>query len=114
MGIRVAVATSDNIVVNQHFGHSQHFFIYDVNDEEDFRLIEDRRVKPPCSFGEHDQNCLEEAIQQLADCQYVLCKRIGSGALCMLLEYGIQCYEVGDYINSSLKVLWHMQHHISE
>ncbi len=108
MGIRVAIASSDNIVVNQHFGHTQHFYIYEVYGEKEYHYIEDREVKPPCSFGEHDQNMLEEAVRSIHDCQYILCTRIGGGARFLLSEFGIQSYEIGDYIEDSLKRIWNL------
>ncbi len=106
MGIRVAVASSDNIVVNQHFGHTQQFYIYDINGESDFQYIEERRVNPPCSIGEHNQSILEEAVQRVLDCQYVLCYRIGGGASNLLFSNGVHSYEIGDYIETSLNRLW--------
>lgn len=106
MGIRVAVASTDNIVINQHFGHTKHFYIYDILGKDEYEFIEDRCVSPPCSFGEHDQNMLEEAVRTILDCQYILCYRIGAGASGLLLEHGIHSYEMGDYITSSFKQLW--------
>ena len=108
MGIRVAIASTDNIVVNQHFVHTDRFYIYDVFGDTDNRLVEERRVHPPCSFGEHDDNALETAVKQLADCQYVICNRIGGGAVNMLEKYGIITCEMKDYIEASLSRLWYI------
>ena len=43
--IRVAVASSDGIVVNSHFGRARDFYIYEVSENEDTVLLE-KRVRP--------------------------------------------------------------------
>ncbi len=62
MGFRVAIASTDNIVVNQHFGHTERFYIYDVYGETNKNLVEERRVHPPCSFEE-----FPKSIKNLVD-----------------------------------------------
>ena len=42
---KIAVASSDGIVLNQHFGHADIFLIYEVNNDESFRFIEIHTVK---------------------------------------------------------------------
>lgn len=37
--IRVAVASSDGIVVNSHFGRARDFYIYEVSENEDTVLF---------------------------------------------------------------------------
>ena len=39
---RIAVATSDGIVVNQHFGRADKFRIYDINQDNTFHFKEER------------------------------------------------------------------------
>lgn len=111
MGFRVAVASTDNIVVNQHFGHTDRFYIYDVIGEMESSLVEERRVHPPCSFGEHDEDTMEEAVKRLADCQYVICNRIGGGAIKGLEKYEIIACEMSDYIEVSINRLWYIHNH---
>jgi predicted Fe-Mo cluster-binding NifX family protein len=102
MSIKVAVASSDGIVVNQHFGHTEQFIIYDLKDKADFTFLEVRKINPPCSFGTHNQNALEEAVEKISDCNYVLCYQIGKGAYEVLKERGIYAFAVGDYIEAAL------------
>lgn len=106
MLFRVAVASSDGKVVNQHFGHAQFFIIFDVKSEADFVFIEERKTNPPCGFGEHDKSTLEEAVDRISDCNYVLCYQIGKGASAILSERGISAYVIGDYISNALYKLW--------
>ncbi|MDE6833495.1 MAG: hypothetical protein K2J39_04515 [Ruminococcus sp.] len=35
---KIAVASSDDIVVNQHFGHADRFIIYEITSDGDYRL----------------------------------------------------------------------------
>ena len=48
--IRVAVASSDGIVVNSHFGRARDFYIYEVSENEDTVLLKSvssyRSVRP--------------------------------------------------------------------
>ena len=52
--IRVAVASSDGIVVNSHFGRARDFYIYEVSENEDTVLLEKRELVPICEAGHHD------------------------------------------------------------
>lgn len=45
---KVAVASSDGIVVNQHFGRADTFFIYEVAGTGNYRFLETRTVTPVC------------------------------------------------------------------
>ncbi len=105
MGVLVAVASTDNIVINQHFGHTDRFYIYEVDESGGNCLIEERRVQPPCSFGEHDEFMMEKAIEAIHDCRCVVCSRIGVGALVILHAKGIKGYERKDYIKEVLAKL---------
>ena len=53
--IRVAVASSDGIVVNSHFGRARDFYIYEVSENEDTVLLEKRELVPICEAGHHDE-----------------------------------------------------------
>lgn len=102
MSVRVAVASSDGKVVNQHFGHTEQFIIYELTDKSEFTFLEVRKTNPPCSFGTHDQNTMTEVIEKISDCSYVLCYQIGRGAYELLKERGIFAFAVGDYIEAAL------------
>jgi nitrogen fixation protein NifX len=106
MAYRVAVTSTDGKVVNQHFGHTEQFLVFEVRGEGDFRFLEVRKTKPPCSFGEHDQSTLEEAADLISDCGCVLCSQIGKGAWELLRERGIQVFAIKGYIEEALDQLW--------
>lgn len=106
MAYRVAVASTDGKVVNQHFGHTKQFLIFEIQEEEDYSFLEVRETEPPCSFGEHGANSLEEAADRIADCSFVLCSQIGRGAYQLLQERGIRVFTVKAYIDEALIQLW--------
>jgi predicted Fe-Mo cluster-binding NifX family protein len=101
MNCRIGVATSDNVVVNQHFGRADKFLIVDVKDD-DMSITEERYVKPVCDGGEHDDNRLDENAELLRDCDYLLVSKIGNGALSVLESKGIQAYEIPDFIDNAV------------
>ncbi len=77
--MRIAVASSDGIVINQHFGRANQFFIYQ-KDETGITFIEKRVGIPFCHSMEHNEKDLKNAIDQLWDCSAVFVLQIGNGA----------------------------------
>lgn len=102
---RVAVASSDGIVVNQHFGHADTFYIYEVSAEGAYRLTQTRNVSPVCHAGDHDDERLAENIDRFRDCKYILVSRIGPGAANALERSGIVPMELPGVIGASLDKL---------
>lgn len=103
---KVAVATSDGAVINRHFGRAETFYIYRISrDGEEPLLLEKRSVDPVCQGGEHDDGKLQENVEKLKDCQYVLVWRIGDGARYILEQNGLEVYEIPGLISESLSKL---------
>lgn len=102
---RIGIASSDGIVVNQHFGRAKQFLIVDVEESGNMSIAELREVCPLCDGGVHDDDRLKEAVHQLADCNYVLVSRIGSGAAYALEHHGIAAFELPGLIEDSIKKL---------
>ena len=98
----VAVASSDGIVVNTHFGKADRFLIYGILEDNSFELVEKRILKPVCEGGDHDERRLAENAKSLSDCRYVLVSRIGPGAMNVLEANGITAVEIPNIIDSSL------------
>lgn len=99
---KIAVATSDGIVVNQHFGRAMNFKIYGIRKDNTFKFCEERNVAPVCEGGNHDENRMKERVEALADCKYVLVSRIGGGAASALEQKGIIPMELPGIINESI------------
>ncbi len=102
---KIAVATSDGIVVNQHFGRADAFRIYDVNEDNTVHFAEERKVVPVCQAGTHEDTKMRENCRSLSDCKYVLASRIGQGAINALEHQGVSPMELPGVIEESIKRL---------
>jgi len=99
--IRVAVASKDNHLTNQHFGHAQEFLIYEVEPEQ-AQLLENRPVKPYCHGPAEGPGDLSESIAALSDCTAVLVAKIGALPESRLQEAGIEVVQVYDTIETAV------------
>ena len=104
-GYKIAVASSDGIVVNNHFGRAKDFYIYQIDDMEQMHLLEKRSITPVCDGGNHDDDKLRTNMEKLGDCRYLLVSRIGRGAADMAESYGIESYEIPGIIGESVTQL---------
>ncbi len=102
---QIAVATSDGIVVNQHFGRAGEFLILGLDQENRIHRVEKRVVEPVCDGGRHDDRRLEAVAKSLEDCKYILVSKIGQGAACTLERYGVIPMELPGIIEESLQRL---------
>ena len=77
--VLMAVATSGNGVINQHFGHAREFLVYEASGEG-VRFIGHRKTDQYCvgddSCGEKE-SALTLTIKALEGCEAVLCSKIG-------------------------------------
>lgn len=106
MAYRIAVATTDGVSVDLHFGQTETFYIYEI-EEKDGRavLLEKRTVnrqeaEAGCSRQETGCGCMggqESYVKAVAgllkDCAYLLTKRIGRKPYKILEENGIRSLE---------------------
>ena len=102
---RVAIASTDNRHVDQHYGRAESFLIVDVNEDGSYEEIEQRFVTPVCMGGYHDNEKLKKATEVLLDCNFVLAAKIGPGASYELKERGIACFELPGNVADSIKRL---------
>jgi nitrogen fixation protein NifB len=90
--VRIAIASKDGQVVDTHFGHANHFWIFDVA-KGTIRFIEKRDVKQYC-LGQQDcdeqSDSLETLVASLHDCQQVHCVRLGMAPWQRLEQANIQ------------------------
>jgi len=104
--MRVAVVSSDGKVINLHFGKAFRFLIFEV-DCGKIRFIEVREITPLCGSAEygHADDALSRTISLIADCEAVLCARIGSGAEEELRKNGIKPIEAPYFIHEALRII---------
>lgn len=98
----IAVASSDGIVVNQHFGRADKFLIIGIDEEKQIHIIEKRHVTAVCQGGNHDDKRLEAAAEVFSDCKYILVSRIGQSAANVLERHGITPMELPGIIEESV------------
>lgn len=102
--IKIAVATTDSLVVDLHFGHAEEFHIYQATPKS-YRLVEVRKLERVCgdSQGETEKDDrVRAAIDCLRGCDYVLCRRLGHYPATELSRAGITALmatgEIGDLV----------------
>lgn len=105
MAFKVAVASLDGIHINQHFGRSDGFLIYQIEENGEYALVEERAVSRPCGPGKHEDDALKQAAAQLSDCSIALVSRIGPGAEQALAAKGVKAFEIYDTIERALQKL---------
>jgi MoaA/NifB/PqqE/SkfB family radical SAM enzyme len=102
--IRFAAASKSGMIVDQHFGHAEEFYIYDyVGEAAVFK--EKRSVSKYCT-GKKD--CDEEdkignILKTIEDCQGVLTVRIGTQPQKRLKQQGIEVFTTYEYIEKAVE-----------
>jgi predicted Fe-Mo cluster-binding NifX family protein len=102
---RVAIASTDNKNVDQHFGRAQSFLIVDVDENGDYEEVEQRFVNPVCEGGHHNEERLKRGVEAILDVDMVLVARIGPGAEAELAEHHIPAFSIPGKVPDSLKRL---------
>ena len=106
MSYKVAFASSDGKVVNQHFGKADKFHIVEINDDEkEYKFIESRHNVPSCSNFQHSEDSLLNAVKVIEDCKAVFVSKIGPGAASKVEANGIQAIEAPYFIEDILEKL---------
>ena len=101
-----ALASTDGENVNCHYGRAQLFYVYSLDDDEGFDLLEKRSVKPVCMDGSHNQSSMEQSVNNFKDCRYVVASRIGPGAAQTLAASGITAMELPGTIEDAILKVW--------
>ncbi|HEY9204587.1 MAG TPA: NifB/NifX family molybdenum-iron cluster-binding protein [Candidatus Methanoperedens sp.] len=102
--LKMAIATSDDKVINQHFGKARRFVIVE-SDGEEIKVLEVRENRPACGsieYGGHADDVLEKSVSLINDCDAVLCSRIGGGAAEELQSRGIEPVEAPGFIEENV------------
>lgn len=89
-----AVATTDGISINQHFGHSERFLIYEIEGNE-VRLVDEKKVERYCSYDEEHPlrgHILRDIAVALAGCRAIVCARIGDAPQTEMERLGIEVF----------------------
>lgn len=94
MSFKVAVASTDGIVINQHFGHADQFHIIELNPNDlSHHFVESRAVQHVCQGHAHHHEAIDAVLDTLSDVQAILVAKIGQGASDYLESRGMVVYE---------------------
>jgi predicted Fe-Mo cluster-binding NifX family protein len=104
MDVKIAIASSDGVTVDQHFGRARSFRIYRLHDVG-YEFLENRDNESACSGGTHDDNALEAAAVQISDCQGVVVAQIGAGAIDALIMHRIMAFTLPGTVEEAFKTL---------
>lgn len=102
---RVAVASSDGIVVNRHFGRTDTFRIYRQEPDRTFTEEETIHIEPLCGEGGHEDLQLQKVSEYLSLYDAILVSRIGPTADEYMRQAGVPVYVITDYIQDALALL---------
>ncbi|MHB8064180.1 MAG: NifB/NifX family molybdenum-iron cluster-binding protein [Ruminiclostridium sp.] len=99
---KIAVASTDGVLINEHFGSAKEFLIYEVSDGGDYKFLEriETSVKAPDSS---DHGSAQHAAELLKDVDVVLVSQIGPNATRILEVNGIKAYSLNSNIDKALQ-----------
>ena len=97
MSYKIAFASSDGKVVNQHFGRTKKFLIVEI-ENKDYKYVEARVNEPSCQDFQHTEESMNRSIELISDCKAVFVARIGQGALAQVEAKGIKGIEAPYFI----------------
>ncbi|MCL4321646.1 MAG: nitrogen fixation protein NifX [Deltaproteobacteria bacterium] len=82
--MKVGFATTDNILINDHFGWAKNFAIYEIN-REGFRFLENRHFEE--EIEELDK--IDKKVEGLKDLKIIFVESIGGTAAARVVKSGI-------------------------
>ena len=103
--VKLAVATKSGMLVDQHFGHAEEFYIYESNGKT-ASFVEKRTVPKYCAGTEEcgeKQDKITAMLSAISDCKGVLALRIGDSPSEKLKEKGIAVISTYDRIEEAVK-----------
>ncbi len=86
--MKIAVASSDGINADLHFGKANHFSIYEFNEEEAI-FVESRDV----SIAKGEKHQWKRPLEIIDDCDVVICVQAGMNGKFGLEQKGIKLVE---------------------
>lgn len=97
--MKIAFTSTDGTAIDEHFGRSQSFFIWDVGPEQ-ARFV--TKVSPDLSAGNDDQDEEDRILlraEALADCAIVFAMQIGGPAAAKLTARRILPMKTGSIVS---------------
>jgi len=101
---RIAAASTDGKTINEHFGKSSSFLIYEIG-KEGWTYVEKRIVTPLNCESEHTEESLVSTVEAFKDCTAIVVVKIGSPVKRAFEINGISVFEKTGSINDALSKL---------
>jgi nitrogen fixation protein NifX len=98
---KVAVASTDGIHIDEHFGAAREYLIYEVKEAGNYALIE--KLPAPVNAGNAGHSSAAIRAELLRGVEAVLTAQIGPNAEKILLDLGIKSFAVRSTIDEALK-----------
>jgi predicted Fe-Mo cluster-binding NifX family protein len=112
MSYKIAIASTDGVNIDKHFGSTNSFIIININDDGSYERLEERAVeenqnnqKSCCggsSCGSHSESNIQKKIDTIIDCRAVLCSKCGHGSEKQLGENNITTFQINLTIDKAL------------
>ncbi len=102
MEVKIAVASTDGKVVNEHFGRAKYFHIFEV-EGGGYKYLETRNVKPCCTQEGHTNAAFDQVIERVKDCVAIVVAKIGDGASLYMEERGFTIFEAPYFIDAVIE-----------
>ena len=113
MSYKIAVASTDGVNIDKHFGAANSFLIININDEGTYEKVEERFIEDnnkslgSCcsgsSCGGHNDSNIQKKIDTISDCKAILCSKCGNGSERQLGENNITTFQINLTIEKALK-----------
>ncbi|MDR1288584.1 MAG: nitrogenase cofactor biosynthesis protein NifB [Treponema sp.] len=101
-----AVASKDGMLVDQHFGHTENFYMYQYKNGQ-VVFLERREVSRYCSgpddCGKKHEELIDSIIKTIEGCSAVITMRIGEMPKRRLEEKGISVFMTYDYVTDAVR-----------
>jgi len=97
----IAVASSDGVNIDVHFGQATSFRIYDVALDGSYKHLEERKIIP-AEYGNGESSHAAATIEQLPDVDVVLVNRIGTGPTRALEGRGTRAFALSGSVDVAL------------
>ena len=92
MAYRIAIASTNGVVVDQHFGHADRFLIIEI-DGDKYKYVCTRGTQRVCQGHYHQESSFEKAIDVLSDVHALIVAKIGQAPSQYFESCGLAVYE---------------------
>ena len=99
MKVKIAIASTDGKVVNEHFGRAKHFHIFEI-ELNNYKYLETRNVNSCCTGEGHSNAAFDEVIEGIKDCIAIVVAKIGDRASLYMGKKGFTVFEAPYLIDS--------------